>query len=71
LSINTYLSAIAQRPSVMGGTGFFGNLANTLGVNAMSVQAGWIVSMMLILFFGGLSMWWFSTFEFVPREDAE
>lgn len=71
LSVSSYLSAIAQRPSAAGGTGVFGNLANSLGVNAFSAQTGWIVLTLMIAFFGGLCMWWFSTFEFLPREDAE
>jgi ABC-2 type transport system permease protein len=71
LSVSTYLSAIAERPSVVGGTSFFGNMANQLGVNSVSAQVGWTILTLMILFFGGLSMWWFSTFEYFPREDAE
>jgi len=71
LSINTYLSAIAQRPSTPQTTGFLGNVANTLGVNAISAQTGWIVALFLVLTFGALGMWWFSSFEYLPREDAE
>lgn len=71
LSVSSYLSAIAQRPSAAGGTGFFGNMANALGVNTFSAQTGWIVSILMIGFFAGMCMWWFSTFEFLPREDAE
>jgi ABC-2 type transport system permease protein len=73
LSISTYLSAIAQRPSALGegGGGFFGNMANALGINSFSAQTGWIILTFIILFFGALGMWWFSTFEFLPREDAE
>lgn len=71
LSVSTYLSAIAQRPSALGGGGFLGNMANALGVNAVSAQTGWMILILMIAFFGGLAMWWFSTFEFLPREDAE
>lgn len=71
LSVSSYLSAIAERPSATGGTGFFGNMANALGVNAISSQTGWIVSVLMIGFFTGAAMWWFSSFEFLPREDAE
>ncbi|MBC8066365.1 MAG: ABC transporter permease subunit [Chlorobia bacterium] len=71
LSVSTYLSAIAQRPSALGGGGFLGNMANALGVNAVSAQTGWMILALMIAFFGGLGMWWFSTFEFLPREDAE
>lgn len=71
LSVSTYLSAIAERQSVLGSAGFFGNMANQLGVNSVSAQVGWTILTLMILFFGGLSMWWFSTFEYFPREDAE
>ncbi len=71
LSVSTYLSAIAQRPSAPGGGGLLGNMANALGINAVNAQTGWIILTLMIAFFGGLCMWWFSTFEFLPREDAE
>ena len=71
LSVSTYLSAIAERPSALMGGGTLGNLANALGLNAISSQTGWIVMVLMIGFFGGLAMWWFGNFEFLPREDAE
>ena len=71
LSVSTYLSAIAERPSAPGGGGVLGNMANALGVNAVSAQTGWIILALMIAFFGSLCMWWFSNFEFLPREDAE
>lgn len=71
LSVSSYLSAIAQRPSSAGGSGFFGNMANALGINTFSAQTGWMVMIFMIAFFAGLGMWWFSTFEYLPREDAE
>jgi ABC-2 type transport system permease protein len=71
LSVSTYLSAIAQRPSSLATSGFFGNVANALGVPTISSGTGWMVLTLLIAFFGGMGMWWFSTFEYLPREDTE
>lgn len=71
LSVSTYLSAIAERPSALLGGGTLGNLANALGVNTFSAQTGWIVMIFMIAFFAGLGMWWFGNFEYLPREDAE
>lgn len=72
LSVSTYLSAIAERPSTLGGGGgLLGNVANALGVNTFSTQTGWSVLLILIAFFGSLGMWWFGNFEYLPREDAE
>lgn len=71
LSVNTYLSAIAQRPSSGNASGgFFGTLANNLGTSDIATSTGWIVMALMIAFLMGVSMWWFSTFEYVPREDA-
>lgn len=70
LSVSSYLSAIAQRPSIAGNDSLFGSIANQLGINTVGPQAGWTVLILMILFFAGLGMWLFSTFEFVPREDV-
>jgi ABC-2 type transport system permease protein len=71
LSVSTYLSAIAERPAGISSAGFFGKVPSALGSPALSAQTGWIVIVLMILFFGGLNMWWFSTFEYIPREDGE
>ncbi len=70
LSIGTYLNAIAQHPSTAGAGGA-GEAAANLGINSVSATNGWFVLIAVTLFFVGLSMFWFSTFEYVPREDAE
>ena len=73
LSISSYITAIAQRPSV--GTAVQGNplggLGQLLGTNPISAETGWTVLISIILICAGLSMWWFSNFEYLPREDAE
>ena len=73
LSISTHLTAIAQRPSA--GNATRGNLltvfANALGTNTLSPQIGWMAMGGLIAFCMVFGAWWFSKFEYLPREDAE
>jgi ABC-2 type transport system permease protein len=74
LSISTYLTAIAQRPSTSSGGGgvrTLGALASNLGTNSLSPDTGWAVLIILIGVCAALSMWWFKQFEYLPREDAE
>ncbi|HEY3782676.1 MAG TPA: ABC transporter permease [Fimbriimonadaceae bacterium] len=70
LSIYSYMQAIAQHPAVTDnrGTAF---LSGDLGNNFLQPSTGYpvliIVSVILIAF----SLWWFTIFEFVPREDSD
>jgi len=70
LSVSTYLTAIAQRPATSGGVGFFGNIANSIGVNSLSSSTAWPMMILMIAGCGAFSMWWFSRSEFLPREDV-
>lgn len=74
-SIFSYMQAIAEHPSTdvasaAGGkklalvTGEFGN-------NILSASAAYTTMVVLTLFFVALSAYWFTKFEYVPREDAE
>lgn len=72
LSITSYLSAIAERPS--GGTmenGFIGFMAGALGTNTLSATVAWIVMAAVIGICMSVGMAWFAKFEYLPREDAE
>jgi ABC-2 type transport system permease protein len=74
MSISTHLTAIAQRPSAgspSGGGGFLTAVANSLGTNTLSPAIGWISMIGLIAFCMGFGAWWFTRFEYLPREDAE
>jgi ABC-2 type transport system permease protein len=73
LSISTHLTAIAQRPSSGATTkgNFLTAVANALGTNTLSPDVGWVCMIGLILFCGTFGAWWFSRFEYMPREDAE
>ena len=75
MSISTHLTAIAQRPSSgepgNGGRGVLTVVANALGTNTLSPGVGWAVMIVLIAFCTVFGAWWFSRFEYLPREDAE
>jgi ABC-2 type transport system permease protein len=73
LSVSSYLTAIAQRPSP-GNTGQsspFGSLASALGTNTLTADVGWMAMACLIAFCMIFGAWWFSQSEYLPREDAE
>ncbi|MBX3118396.1 MAG: ABC transporter permease subunit [Fimbriimonadaceae bacterium] len=72
LSIFSYLTAIAERPSSGGqlntlGTGLSGELSS----NILLPSTGYLTMGFLIVACLGLGAWWFKNFEYVPREDAE
>jgi ABC-2 type transport system permease protein len=72
LSINSYLTAIAERPS--GGSmeqGIVGFMAGALGENALSSTVAWVTMATLIVVCVSVGMTWFARFEYLPREDAE
>lgn len=73
LSISSYLTAIAQRPSVGrdAGGGPLGVLASTLGTNTLRPDVGWAAMAILIGFCAVFGAYWFKNFEYLPREDAE
>jgi ABC-2 type transport system permease protein len=73
LSISSYLTAIAQRPSIDTSTGGgpLSAIANALGTNTLPADTGWAVMIGLILICGGVGAWWFKNNEYLPREDAE
>lgn len=74
LSLNSYLTALAERPSsgMTGADGLLGALAGNLsGANVMSANTAWTVLIPFTLFCLAVGAWWFTHFEYVPREDAE
>ncbi|MDR3690535.1 MAG: ABC transporter permease [Fimbriimonas sp.] len=70
LSINSYLQAIAQHPS-QGGNKGLGLLTSTAGDNTLTSSVGYMAMIGFAVALVALSAWWFSTFEYLPREDAE
>lgn len=71
LSINSYIVALAQKPSVSGSPDLLQALGGLGGTNLIPLDRAWMILLLIVaatLVFGGL---WFSTQEYVPREDAE
>jgi ABC-2 type transport system permease protein len=69
LSVYSYIKAIAQHPETDSG-GFVGLISGALGLNSMSTGTAIGVLVMITIFFLAASAWWFTSFEYVPREDA-
>lgn len=71
-SVFSYMQAIAQHPSTNSAGGNFLNLlAGSLGVNSLTPSSAYMVMGILSTGCILLAAWWFSNFEYVPREDAE
>lgn len=69
LSISSYLQAISERPGVPSATPvkFLAGMQNGF----LPKGQAWAVILIFIVAFAAFAMWWFSHFEYVPREDAE
>lgn len=70
LSIYKYLETISERPAVSG-PGPLEALAAQLSANQMTVQTAWVALVAMIVAFTAIAGWWFTHYEYVPREDAE
>lgn len=71
LSISSYLTAIAERPS-MGQMGFgMQFLSGGLSDSIMPLSVAWPAMLVLIGCMTVGAMTWFTRFEYLPREDAE
>lgn len=70
LSITSYLTAIAERPSSQTGD-LMQLLAGSFGENTMTMGVALPAMLILIAVCSVAAMSWFTRFEYVPREDAE
>ena len=71
LSIFSYLQAIAEHPQVSLGRSLASFVSGSLGTNVVSSGTALTTMIVLIVVGLGASAWWFTNFEYVPREDAE
>lgn len=71
VSILSHLQAAMQHPSYSGSSRTIGILSGEAGINTISRSSGLMVLVVLTVAMLALSAWWFTKFEFVPREDAE
>ncbi len=70
VSIFSYLQAIAQHPSAAGGK-LIDFASGALSTNSITEGSAWTTLTLLTIITVAVSLWWFSHFEYVPREDAE
>lgn len=70
MSIFSYLQAIAQHPS-QGDNRGLAILTGTASNNVISRSAAFMDLGFLVVVLLAASAWWFTKFEYVPREDAE
>lgn len=71
LSIFSHLSAIAEHPASNVGKNFLNLLAGQLGLNLLTPRVAYPAMIILIGACCAIGAWWFTRFEYVPREDAE
>ncbi len=71
LSIFSYLQAIAEHPSNEATQGLLGFVTGQLNPNLITSGTAMQVMAVLVAVTLLASAWWFSHFEYVPREDAE
>jgi ABC-2 type transport system permease protein len=70
LTIFEYLETISQRPA-LDGPGAVELLAGQQSLNLMSTNTAWTIISLMIVSFLALGAYWFTHFEYLPREDAE
>jgi len=71
LSIFSHLQAIAQHPTQATGSGLLTFLASMTGTNTLPESVSAAVLVLIPVVGVAAAAWWFTHFEFVPREDAE
>jgi ABC-2 type transport system permease protein len=69
LSVFSYMQAIAQHPASQ--TGPAAALTGQLSQNSITPGAAYPTIIIAVVALVLASLWWFTHFEFVPREDAE
>lgn len=70
LSIYSHLQAIAGHPQPETQFRAMSALSGALGGNTIAASTALPALIGFVVFALGLSMWWFTRFEYVPREDA-
>jgi ABC-2 type transport system permease protein len=72
LSITSHLQAICERPQPASGSSPLTSImSGSFGTNLLTPTQSWLCMLILSAALLGLSMFWFSKSEFLPREDAE
>lgn len=71
MSVFSYLTSISAHPVHKGSRGFMDILAGQVGGSEIGATTAWAVLLTATAGLSLLAAWWFSRFEYVPREDAE
>lgn len=71
LTISAYLDTISRRPAMDAGGDSLSNALNQLSVNTMSNGMAWTIALVSIVVCLTVGALWFSTHEYLPREDVE
>lgn len=71
LSILSHLQAIAQHPEAAKNKGILDFISGILGENNMNPTVSAFSLLVFSILMLGLSAYWFTTHEYVPREDSE
>jgi len=70
LSVSAYLNALSRHPAPSGPKNPMDVLGGLLGTNVISTDSAWAVLAVMILASLAGGAWWFTHFEYLPREDA-
>ncbi|MBS1703002.1 MAG: ABC transporter permease [Armatimonadetes bacterium] len=71
LSILAHMQAIANHPDSQGGKKFLEAISGVLGENTLSGASSAFTLIVFSVVMVGLSAYWFTTNEYIPREDSE
>ncbi|MEI7987045.1 MAG: ABC transporter permease [Armatimonadota bacterium] len=71
LSILAHMQAIAQHPDSEGGKKFLEGISGVLGTNTLNPTSSVFALIVFSVIMVGLSAYWFTTHEYIPREDSE
>lgn len=71
LSILAHMQAIAKHPDSEGGKKFLEGISGVLGVNNLNGTSSGFALLVFSVVMVGLSAYWFTTHEYIPREDSE
>jgi ABC-2 type transport system permease protein len=71
LSILAHMQAIAKHPDSEGGKKFLEGISGVLGNNTLNSTSSAFALLVFSVVMVGLSCYWFTTHEYIPREDSE
>ncbi len=71
VTITSYLSSIAQKPTPQTSSGPMNALGGLLGVNTIEPATAWFVVALITAASLAAGAYWFGHFEYIAREDAE